>query len=782
MAGTTIGTPDLNFNHLKQPCLVGDSPSSIKTLTKVQSHGVLLVLQEPDLVVLQVSDNTISSFGVVPKRLLGQPLEQILDAFQVEKFRAGLQDKNFDRINYSKVWVRKSTDSYSIFDAVFHRSPDGALILELEPTQKDEHIPFLSFYHLAKTSILQGRGFAKEPMTTNLPALGQNVVAQVREMTGFDRVLLYQFDDDGHGAVIAEDKAAQMESYLGLHFPASDIPLPAREMFLANQIRVIPDTREQPVEMIPAQHPLTNRPTDLTLANLRSAAPCHTEYLQNMGVGASLTISLLKDGQLWGIVACHHQTPKSVAYELRKACELLGQMIFAEISTIEQMVDSSYRSKLAHDRSVAIDRMSQLSKGEATSTMLGTSQSTTSFVDGLMGYEPNLLDLFDAEGGAVYFGGEWTTIGQTPAPAELDYLVRWLNANVQDEVFATDSLSALDPDAERFKDVASGLLSISLSSQSYIMCFRPEVLRAVNWGGDPHHPFQTVETDGNLSLYPRKSFQLWQETVRLHSLLWKAVEIESAIELRSAIVKIVLRQAEELALLATDLVRSNAELKQFAYVASHDLQEPLHQVASYVQLLGTRYTKELDRDAQEFIGLAVEGVKLMQNLIDDVLVYSKLDLQGIEWKPTDVGIALDRALNHLRGQISETGAIVTFDPMPTIVADSTQLTQLFQNLIGNAIKFSKPDTIPQVHLSVVQRENDWLFAVRADGIGIDPQYFERIFVIFQRLHTRDEYSGTGIGLTLCKKIVECHHGKIWVTSELGQGATFSFTIPFKGVS
>ena len=766
MIGTNSDTLNPDLTNLKQ--------SSINTLTKVQSHGVLLVLQEPDLIVLQVSDNTIATFGIAPNRLLGQPLEQILDVFQVEKFRAGLAEQNFERSNYSKVWLRKSTDSYSVCDAVFHRSPDGALILELEPTQKDEHIPFLSFYHLARTSILQGRGCANERLTADLPAFGKNVVAQVREMTGFDRVLLYKFDDDGHGEVIAEDKVAQMESYLGLHFPASDIPPPAREMFLANQIRVIPDTREQAVEMMPAQHPLTERPTDLTLANLRSAAPCHSEYLQNMGVGASLTISLLRNGHLWGIIACHHQTPKSVAYELRKACELLGQVIFADISTIEQIEDFSYRSKLAHDRSAAIDRMSHFSKGEA--------KSKTSFVDGLMGYEPNLLDLFAAEGAAVYFGGEWTTIGQTPSPTELDYLVRWLNANVQDEVFSTDSLSALDPAAERFKDVASGLLSISLSPQSYILCFRPEVLRAVNWGGDPHHPFQVVETAGNLSVDPRKSFQLWQETVRLHSLVWKNVEIESAIELRTAIVKIVLRQAEELALLATDLVRSNAELKKFAYVASHDLQEPLHQVASYVQLLGTRYSKELDRDAQEFIGLAVEGVNLMQNLIDDVLVYSKLDLQGIEWEPTDVGIALNRALNHLRGQIRETGAIVTFDPMPTIVADSTQLTQLFQNLIGNAIKFSKPDTIPQVYVSVVQRENDWLFAVRADGIGIDPKYFERVFVIFQRLHTRDEYSGTGIGLTLCKKIVECHHGKIWVTSALGQGATFSFTIPFKIVN
>jgi two-component system, chemotaxis family, sensor kinase Cph1 len=350
MIGTNSDTLNPDLTSLKQP--------SIHTLTKVQSHGVLLVLQEPDLMVLQVSDNTAAIFGIAPSRLLGQPLDQILDVFQVEKFRADLQDKNFDRSNYSKVWVLKSTNNYRIFDAVFHRSPDGALILELEPTQKDEHIPFLSFYHLAKTSLLQGRGFTNDRSIANLTTFGKNVVAQVREMTGFDRVLLYKFDDDGHGEVVAEDKVAEIESYLGLHFPASDIPAPAREMFLANQIRVIPDTHEQAVELIPAKHPLMDRPTDLTLANLRSAAPCHTEYLQNMGVSASLTISLLKDRQLWGMIACHHQTPKSVAYELRKACELLGQVIFAEISTIEQIVDSSYRSKLAYDRSVAVDQMS----------------------------------------------------------------------------------------------------------------------------------------------------------------------------------------------------------------------------------------------------------------------------------------------------------------------------------------------------------------------------------------------------------------------------------------
>ncbi len=302
----------------------------------------------------------------------------------------------------------------------------------------------------------------------------------------------------------------------------------------------------------------------------------------------------------------------------------------------------------------------------------------------------------------------------------------------------------------------------------------------MNWSGDPDRAFQLVENDGDVQLHPRKSFELWRQTITAHALPWKLIEIEAAIELRKAIANIVLDQAEALALLATDLRRSNTELRQFAHIASHDLQEPLNQVASYVQLLETRYGKELDQDAKEFIGFAVEGVNLMQTLIDDVLLYSQVDFFVIEWEPIDIEIALERALSHLRRQITETGAIITSDPMPTIVADSTQLTQLFQNLIGNAIKFRTPETIPQIQISATRQPDDWLFAVSGNGIGIDPQFFDRIFTIFQRLHTRDEYPGTGMGLTICKKIVECHHGKIWVNSALGQGATFSFTIPVRG--
>jgi chemotaxis family two-component system sensor kinase Cph1 len=258
------------------------------------------------------------------------------------------------------------------------------------------------------------------------------------------------------------------------------------------------------------------------------------------------------------------------------------------------------------------------------------------------------------------------------------------------------------------------------------------------------------------------------------------VEVKAALELRKAIVNIVLRQAEELALLATDLERSNAELKKFAYVASHDLQEPLNQVANFVQLLEMRYDAKLDEDGKEFIGFAVEGVSLMQTLIDDVLTYSKVDLQGIEWQLTNVQDSLDQALGNLRGRIAETGAVITVDPLPTIVADGTQLMQLFQNLIGNAIKFRKVEETPHIHIGVQRQEDQWLFSVVDNGIGFDPQFAERIFVIFQRLHTRDEYPGSGMGLAICKKIIECHRGRIWVEAVPDQGATFYFTIPVEG--
>lgn len=239
------------------------------------------------------------------------------------------------------------------------------------------------------------------------------------------------------------------------------------------------------------------------------------------------------------------------------------------------------------------------------------------------------------------------------------------------------------------------------------------------------------------------------------------------------------RAEEAMRAYAQELARSNAELEQFAYVASHDLQEPLRMVASYTQLLARRYKGRLDADADEFIGFAVDAATRMQRLINDLLAYSRVGTRGKPFEPTNLSEVVDQVLATLKLAIEEGGARVTRDPLPTVMADATQMGQLFQNLIGNAIKFRKKDTPLHIHVSVAPHGREWRVEVADNGIGFEPAYAERIFVIFQRLHTVAEYPGTGIGLAICKKIVERHRGRIWADASPGRGSTFSFTLPLE---
>ncbi len=239
------------------------------------------------------------------------------------------------------------------------------------------------------------------------------------------------------------------------------------------------------------------------------------------------------------------------------------------------------------------------------------------------------------------------------------------------------------------------------------------------------------------------------------------------------------RVEEALRQSVAELERSNVDLAQFAYVASHDLQEPLRMISSYVQLLARRYKGRLDADADDFIGYAVDGATRMQTLINDLLTYSRASARSKAFEATDCVLVLEQTLVNLKEQIRKNSVVVTHDPLPTVMANGSQLAHLFSNLIENAIKFHG-DEPPRVHISAKRKGDEWEVLVTDNGIGIEPQYFDRIFKVFQRLHRKNEYPGTGIGLALCKKIVERHGGRIWIESKPGEGTTFFFTIPAAG--
>jgi len=251
---------------------------------------------------------------------------------------------------------------------------------------------------------------------------------------------------------------------------------------------------------------------------------------------------------------------------------------------------------------------------------------------------------------------------------------------------------------------------------------------------------------------------------------------EELTKYREHLEELVKQRTVELEKMTGELARSNADLQQFAYAASHDLQEPLRTIAGFVKLLEKRYKNKLDEKADEFITYTVDGIKRMQQLIKDLLEYSLVGTKGLNFKPTDCSFVVEESISNLRAAIRETAALVTHDEFPTLMVDKSQMTRLFQNLIGNAIKFHGKETLA-VHVSAQRKENEWVFSVKDNGIGIDHIQVERIFVIFQRLHTREDYPGTGIGLAVCKRIVERHGGRIWVESEQGKGSTFYFTIP-----
>ncbi|MFM7438106.1 MAG: GAF domain-containing protein, partial [Snowella sp.] len=397
----------------------------------IQPHGLLLVISPLEWQITQISRNTQEFLGIEPEQLLGQPLDRLLPTDKIEAIAACLEG-DFEQINPLKLSLETQNGTKK-FNGIVHSLDENNIILELEINKSENDLNFIQFSQISKRILLQIQ------RASTLNELCQIMVQQIRKLTGFDRVMIYQFDQTGAGNVIAEDRTEGLESFLGLHYPDSDIPRQAKYLYTLNFLRLIPRIDYQPVPILTLDDAI-NKPLDMSLSILRSVSPLHIEYLQNMGVGASLSISLLKQGKLWGLIACHHQSPYFVPYETRNICEFLGQVMSLELASKEANEDLDYKIFL---KSVQSQLVNALGKAE-------------NIRDALLRDREKLLKLVNATGVVIYTEENLLRIGQTPPEEVLPDLIAWLENRFEQDLFITHSLPKIYPDAIAFKEVACG--------------------------------------------------------------------------------------------------------------------------------------------------------------------------------------------------------------------------------------------------------------------------------------------------------------------------------------
>lgn len=630
-----------------------------------------------------------------------------------------------------------------------HRGEQGAIVeFEAPPASEGETLEAL-YPRLRR--FVSATEDARE-----VRAIAEAAVHEVRSLTGFNRVMLYSFDAEGVGTVVAEDGDGALPSYLDLRFPASDIPAQARELYRLNRLRLIPDANYMASPIEPTLSPVDGRPLDLSGAALRSVSPIHLQYMRNMGTLSSMSISILVDGVLWGLISGHSAQPHLVNPQVRTACDFLGQIVSLQIA-------ARVRAQLAADH-VAAKR--------TETALLSRLAPAQDFQTGLVQNPDLWLDLVHAQGAALVVAGVVSVVGQTPSIPEIELLTGWLKAR-SETVLATDSLASLWPPAEVFAPDASGVLAVSISQlhPDYILWFRPEVVRTVTWSGDP----TKLVTETGV-LHPRKSFEAWKEQVRLRSLPWTDVETETASDFRNAIQNFVLRRAEERAELTAELERSNKELEAFSYSISHDLRAPFRHIVGYAELLKTREAN-LDDKSRHYIQTIVDAALTAGRLVDDLLAFSQLGRSQITRARVDMRKLADETRRAL--ETASEGRAVRWEigDLPPAFGDAGLLRQVMMNLVENALKYTRPREEAVITIAGEDRGDMTAYWVRDNGVGFDMAYVGKLFGVFQRLHRIEDFEGTGIGLALSKRILDRHHGTIEAYGKLGEGATLLFTLP-----
>lgn len=731
----------------------------------IQPHGVLLAVSEPDLVVRVCSRNTASTLAVDSRDVLGGSLSAVLGTDSATRVADSAKSERLA----SRSLVPVSVDGVE-WDATMFRS-ERLLVLELEPAPHRQ--TFGAVYASLREAMvrIQSAGSIAE--------VAEVAVREIHRVCDFDRVMVYRFAPDQHGEVVAEVVRPDWESFLGLHFPASDIPTQARALYERNWIRTIAAVDYVPVPLV-GEPDVDAAALDLSDSVLRSVSPVHLEYLANMQVASSTSVSLLLDGRLWGLIACHHGVPRALTSDERSACELIGVAVSQTLAGLETRDAAAVDA----ERDAEVD---ELLEG------LGEEPDV---VAALRRRRDALLSAGRADGVLVQLGGSRLLHGITPADPHrvvTTMLGSTQGVEAPEEGVGpatrwSEELAAMDLSLTReVRGETCGALVVALSSKGddVLAWFRGEVTRDVTWAGDPDDAVKAVSGGGRLA--PRGSFAAWRQTVRGTSAPWTATDRRAAGRVARQVAEVVLARATVTEARAAELARSNEDLEAFARMASHSLKEPLRGIASSAAFVLEDSAPRLGVAGVERLRTVQRLAARMDDLLDSLMHYSRVG--GVEPSRTSISLdeVLDEVLDSLGAFVSASGAQVRRSPLPTVQVDRVRLAEVLQNLLSNALRYS-PGFAPVVEVGAARVvPPDGATAVEAvyvrdHGIGIPPEQQEEVFGLFCKLHGSGRYGeGAGVGLAIARRIVERHGGRLWLESEgTGRGSTFWFTLPAPG--
>lgn len=640
----------------------------IHILGRVQSFGALLAISS-DWIINHASTNLKNFVGVDAPDAIGTPAIDIFTASAIHEIRSRLQLLSGPD-SVERIFGIALIDAKRLFDVAVHLS-GRSFIVEIERHQKAPRGDHTSYVK----PMMERISAAKTP-----EKLCDIAARQLRALVGFDRVMVYKFGENGSGTVLAESLNGQRDSYKGLRYPASDIPKQARKLYTRSLLRIISDVSDAGIEIIPARSP-DGIPLDLSMSTTRAVSPIHLEYLKNMGVGASMSISILKRGELWGLFACHNDSPKTLSYSLRSAAELFGQL-FAFV--LDQRETDEERASQAKTQALHDQLMSRLGDGSAIETNL----------DMLM---ESIKPLIPFDGAIGWIDGNFTSAGLTPTREEFIDLAKFLNTTSSSRIFDTKNLISLYPKAESFADRTAGILvlPISRSPRDYIVLCRQEVARMVTWAGDPNKPVTAGKFGSRLT--PRKSFEAWQEVVRHTSTPWTDSECRTAETLRITLLEIVLRMSD-----VSMKERARAQESQEILIA-----ELNHRVRNILNLIKGLINQSKDdaKSIAEFTDIVGGRVHALARAHDQITKENWSPASAQDMIRTEAKAYLDKKSGRIK--------IVGPDALITPPAFTT-LSLVIHELMTNSMKYGALcDSTGHVDITLTQKDNgaleiEWL--------------------------------------------------------------------------